>query len=58
MPEALKAALLEFNRAQPATSPWYRFPELSAANQSRVEQRAEEIAKESMRTLCASFYPV
>lgn len=56
MPEALKAALLEFNRAQPASSPWYRFSQLSAAQQSRVEQRAEEISNESVKTLCATYY--
>jgi len=51
MREALAAALLEFNRSRPATERWYVFGELSAANQSRVEQRAEEIYLEMLRTL-------
>ena len=43
----LEQALLEFNRAQPADSRWYQsIEELNAAQQSRVEQRAEEIAQE------------
>lgn len=43
----LEQALLEFNRAQPATSRWYRsFEELNAAQQSYVEHRAAEIAQE------------
>jgi hypothetical protein len=46
--DALDQALLEFNRAQPADSPWYTsLDQLSAAQQSRIEQRASEIAQES-----------
>lgn len=51
---AIQYALLEFNRAQPGNVKWYRsVSELSAADQSRVELRAEEINKEMVMTLCA-----
>lgn len=44
MNENIRKALHEFNMRLPAHKPYYRFDQLSPAEQSLVEQRAAELA--------------
>lgn len=44
MDKYLKQALHEFNMSGPASAPFLRFEQLTASQQTRVEQRAEDLA--------------
>lgn len=53
----LAAALKEYNMSIPASSPWFRFEQLSAAAQSRVEERALELElQDAMRAMDEAAY--
>jgi hypothetical protein len=47
----LKQALHEFNMKQPATSRFYRYEELVASAQSRIDARAEQLEIEELDRL-------
>ncbi len=47
MNKYLQRALHEHNMSIPAYAPFYRFEQLSAADRSRVEERALELEYES-----------
>lgn len=51
---AIQCALLEFNRAQAAHKPWFRYAQLTPEDKAVVDARANEIFGEMVLTLCGS----